>query len=231
MRRKRYFASQRPQQNLDSFLDILTNTVGVLMFMSLFITLVAVQSSTIIRTPLAKETGKKANFFEIVGNRVIYLDTKSANKQIEEFIDSLPKCSEPDYTSGLVDSYIDEIRNYRSCLENRLQQVKDFRAETKHYTVQLVDLESISWQYNPKSTNGGESNKQVTHTDSEYRRILAKLEPDQEYLAFLVRPDSFATFRQVREIAWKAGFDVGWEPQTPETPIIFGSNGRSVNVQ
>ncbi|MFN9403748.1 MAG: hypothetical protein ACOVOV_18895 [Dolichospermum sp.] len=231
MKRKRYFASQRPQQNLDSFLDILTNTVGVLMFMSLFITLVAVQSSTIVRTPLAKETDKKPKFFEISGNRVIYLDTESANQQIQEFLGNLPTCVEPSYISGFVDSYIDELRNYQSCIQDKSQQLKEFRVETKNYEVELFDLNDRGWQYNLKSVNSGESGQELTQVNSEYRTILSQFAPEKDYLAFLVRPDSFATFRQVREIAWKAGFDVGWEPKTPESPIIFGSEGRSVGVQ
>lgn len=231
MKRKRYFASQRPQQNLDSFLDILTNTVGVLMFMSLFITLVAVQSSTIVRTPLAKETNKKPNFFEIADNRVIYLDTESADQQIKEFLGNLPTCVRPSYISGFIDSYLDELRNYQSCMEHKLQQLKELRVETKNYEVELVDLDSGAWQYNPKSVNSGESGKELTQVNSEYRRTLSQFAPQKDYLAFLVRPDSFATFRQVREIAWKAGFDVGWEPKTPESPIIFSSEGRAVGVQ
>ncbi|MEB3148717.1 MAG: hypothetical protein VKL60_06800 [Sphaerospermopsis sp.] len=231
MRRKRYFTSQHPQQNLDSFLDILTNTVGVLMFISLFITLVAVQSSTIVRTPLAKETDKQVNFFEISGNRVIYLDNKSVSQQIQEFMGNLQICTEPSYISGMLDSYIDEIRNYQICVQNKVQELKQFRAKTQNYEIELVDLKSLSWRYNPKSSNDGESGIELNRSNSEYRNILSKLETDQDYVAFLVRPDSFATFRQAREIAWKAGFDVGWEPQTPENPIVFGSGGRTVGVQ
>ncbi|MFM6076190.1 MAG: hypothetical protein ACKPB9_32160 [Dolichospermum sp.] len=231
MKRKRYFVSQRPQQNLDSFLDILTNTVGVLMFMSLFITLVAVQSSTIVRTPLAKETDKKPKFFEISGNRVIYLDNESANQQIQEFLGNLPTCVEPSYISGFVDSYLDELRNYQSCIQDKSQQLKEFRVETKNYEVELFDLDAGAWQYNPKSVNSGESGQEVTQVNSEYRTALSQFAPEKDYLAFLVRPDSFATFRQVREIASKAGFDVGWEPKTLDSPIIFGSQGRSVGVQ
>jgi hypothetical protein len=231
MRRKRYFTSHRPQQNLDSFLDILTNTVGVLMFISLFITLVAVQSSTIVRTPLAKETDKKVNFFEISGNRVIYLDNKSVTQQIKDFLGNLPECNKPSYISGFIDGYLDELRNYQSCVQNQLQQLKEFRAETKNYEVELVDLKSLSWQYNPKSPNDGESGMELNRSNSEYRNILSKLETDKDYVAFLVRPDSFSAFRQAREIAWKAGFDVGWEPQTLENPIVFGSGGRTVGVQ
>ncbi|MBD2359395.1 hypothetical protein H6G41_33270 [Tolypothrix sp. FACHB-123] len=233
MRRKRSFKSHRPQQNLDSFLDILTNTVGVLMFISLFITLVAAQSSTIVRTPLVSQSDKKVNFFEIRGNRVIYLDNKSATQQLKDFVGNLPTCVEPSYSSSFLDSYayIDELRNYQNCLTNKIQQLKDFRAETKNYEIELVDLESMSWKYNPKSNTGGELAIDLVKPDSEYQKTLAQLDLQQDYLAFLVRPDSFAAFRQARQIAWKAGFDVGWEPQTSDGEIIFGSGGRKIGVQ
>ena len=41
-------------------------------------------------------------------------------------------------------------------------------------------------------------------------------------------------FRTAREVAWKHGFDVGWEPQTVDTNLAFnvlGSGGRAVNIQ
>lgn len=59
---RKYNRSSLPIGNLDSFLDIMTNTVGVLMFVSLFITLVAVQSGTTIRTPLVSQTEKNLIF-------------------------------------------------------------------------------------------------------------------------------------------------------------------------
>ena len=181
--------------------------------------------------PLAKETDKQVNFFEISGNRVIHLDNKSVSQQIKDLVGNLPNCVRPSYIPGLVDSYLYEFKEYQNCVETQVQQIKDFRAETKYYEIELVDLKSLSWRYNPKSSNNGESGIELNRSNSEYKNILSKLETDQDYVAFLVRPDSFATFRQAREIAWKAGFDVGWEPQTPETPIVFGSGGRTVGVQ
>ena len=43
MSRRRIRENNAPSQNLDSFLDILTNTVGLLMFIGLFISLLAVE--------------------------------------------------------------------------------------------------------------------------------------------------------------------------------------------
>ncbi len=231
MRRIRSFRSHRPQQNLDSFLDILTNTVGVLMFISLFITLVAVQSSTIVRTPLVTKTEKKGHFFEVRGNQVMYLDDASVDEQISEFVRNLPTCTRPSYSLDAGDSYLQELTSYQNCLSDTSEQLKEFRAQTKYYEVELLDIESVSWQYTPKSDIAGEATQELAKSNSEYRQALAQLNPQQDYLAFLVRPDSFVAFRQAREIAWKAKFDVGWEPKTPDAPIIFGSGGRAVGVQ
>ena len=50
----------------------------------------------------------------------------------------------------------------------------------------------------------------------------------------VVKADSYEAFRAAREVAWKQGFDVGWEPQTVDTELAFnvlGSGGRAVNIQ
>ncbi|CCQ61967.1 hypothetical protein [Crocosphaera watsonii] len=82
MRTRRYRQLNSPSQNLDSFLDILTNTVGVLMFISLFITVVAVESSTIVTTPLVSNTEKKPRFFEVRNNKIYYIDDEEVDRQI-----------------------------------------------------------------------------------------------------------------------------------------------------
>jgi hypothetical protein len=51
------------------------------------------------------------------------------------------------------------------------------------------------------------------------------------YFAFLVRADSFAAFNQVKEGADRLGFQCGWEPFTPEEPIILGRRGQRILPQ
>jgi hypothetical protein len=107
--------------------------------------------------------------------------------------------------------------------------LKKFEVETKNYTVRFVDLDAII--YEPRTSNTGESIKEISQANSEYQTVLNKLNPQTDYLAFIVRQDSFSAFRAARQLAWKEGFDVGWEPQTKDTPIVFGSGGRAVGVQ
>lgn len=239
--RRRYKRLVTPSQNLDSFLDILANTVGVLMFVGLFISLVAVESATIVRTPLVSKTEKKPYFFEVRGNKTTYLDKEVADAHIENIVESLTLCNKPDVPSDYSDldynlyyeqlqSYYGQLQKYQDCITYKTEEFKNFRARTSHYEVRL-ELETFSMIYEPREADAGESTEELKQANSEYRSILKKFNPQTDYLAFIVRPDSFKAFRQAREIAWKEGFSVGWEPMNTDTQIRFSSGGRAIGVQ
>lgn len=224
-----------PSQNLDSFLDILTNTVGVLMFISLFVTLIAVESDSIIQTPLASETKKTPRFFEIRDNKLTYIDDEKVGDEIEQLIGNLPSCNKPDFSvdDDLQGSqeYIRRMGNYRSCIQSRSGRLVNFKTETDYYNVKMINAATFSLLYEPIPTKEGEDKDQIVLENSVYNEVLAKLNPNQDYLAFIVRPDSFPAFRAARQQAWAQGFEVGWEPHKEELPITFGSGGRAIRVQ
>lgn len=224
-----------PSQNLDSFLDILTNTVGVLMFVSLFVTLIAVEADSIVRTPLAKETEKEPRFFEIRDGKVTYLNDAKVQQEIEALIGNLPSCNRPDFSDSfdLATSrdYVRRMSDYRSCLRSRSNRLINFQTQTEYYNVRMINASTFSMIYEPILTKEGENKEQVALPESEFNEILANLNPNEDFLAFIVRPDSFAAFRAAREQAWAKGFDVGWEPHKEEIPITFGSGGRAIGVQ
>jgi len=233
MKRKRPRKSMRPITNLDSFLDVMTNLVGVLMFISLFVSLVAVEAGTVIRTPLVSASDKIPRFFEIREDKVTYIDYEAIDHQMEKFLNSLPNCEQPkkanSFDDSLSDDYVKELDLFEKCLMKNSEILKTFRARTNYYQVSLVDLDALL--YKPLENVEGESLAELERSYSEFNQHLSELNPETDYLAFVVRPDSFETFRRVREIARRAGFDVGWEPSSSDTPIIFGSAGRSVGVQ
>jgi len=236
MRRNRRLPKRvAPSQNLDSFLDIMTNTVGVLMFVSLFITLVAVQSSTVIRTPLLSKTNKSPHFFEVANGTVSYLDTDEVERQLGTLTDRLPTCQEPrepySYDFYSLSRFIESVRIFESCIENNKRQLDLFSPQIDNYTVQMANLSSFSLKYERLLPNAGVPTDALNATEGEFVQTLNRLDPQREFVAFIVRPDSFATFRKAREIAWRNGFNVGWEPHKADRPIIFGSSGRSVGVQ
>jgi hypothetical protein len=233
MRRRSYRQTIQPTQNLDSFLDILTNTVGVLMFISLFVTLVTVEAETIIRTPLVTDSRKNPHFFEVRNNQLYYLDSEEVDRQLAAWLQALPQCQEPQIPEEadwyLYETYLAQIEEYEICKRQQWERLGEFQAQTTYYNVRLVNLNSRLYEL--KEGIEGESPEQLSQEESQFLTILQKLAPETEYLAFIVRPDSFAAFRAARKEAWDAGFDVGWEPQPSYNPIIFGSKGRAIGVQ
>lgn len=227
-------------QNLDSFLDILTNTVGVLMFISLFVTLIATGSSpktrVTIQTPLASSTDKDSLWFELNGNKISHLDLRQVREQELELSGNLPNCNKPSSSPNSSD-YISRQNNYESCLLSILGRQTNFRASTRNYQISTVDR-GVSLLFDPLSEDIGETISQLKAPNSNFQQVLSQFNPNKDYLVFIVRPDSFEAFRAARKQAWDAGYEVGWEPQTQNAPIkirtILGSElpgGKSIGVQ
>ena len=200
------------------------------MFISLFATLIATGSSpktsVTIQTPLASPTEKESLWFEIQDNKVSYLNLRDVREKEIELTGNLPNCNR---NSGEA--------NYQSCQLSLLGRQSNFRTDTDSYRVRTVD-NGVSLLFQPQSDNIGETTTQLTAADSVYKQVLSRYNPSQDYLVFIVRPDSFEAFRTARKAAWDAGYEVGWEPHPQDAPIkirtIIGSElpgGRTINKQ
>lgn len=224
---------EKPSQNLDSFLDILTNTVGVLMFIGLFVSLLAVESGPTIRTPLRKETNKSPKFFELRNNQVFLISAPVVEEKINELTASLPSCErpeiEPNVPEYMYEYYLRKAEEYQLCMSSRLERIKSFYVDSGEYVVTIGGNGGIVFQ--PKEGVKGETLRELGGKNSEFVDFLKQLNPRENYIAFIVRPDSFQVFRKARQIAWNLGFDVGWEPLGDDSILVFGSGGREVGVQ
>lgn len=233
MRKRRIRSHNIPGQNLDSFLDILTNTVGTLMFIGLFVSLLTVQAGSIIRTPLKTNTKKIGHFFEIKNNQLFYINDPQVDEQINKLFAELPKCYKPNVPENLdpylYNYYLQEITKYNQCMNIRYEKIQSFNINTGYYQVSFANADSL--KYEPIPNVNGENKEELRADNSKFKTILNNLDSSNNYVAFLVRPDSFPTFRAAREQAWKNGFDVGWEPIPQTSPLVFGSGGRSIGVQ
>jgi hypothetical protein len=47
----------------------------------------------------------------------------------------------------------------------------------------------------------------------------------------LVRDDSFNVFREAREVAYRRGYEAGWELLGADEPIKFGAGGVAIPSQ
>lgn len=234
MRKRRIRTQNNPGQNLDSFLDILTNTVGVLMFIGLFVSLLAVEAGTVIRTPLQSKTEKEGKFFEVRNNQIFYISDPQIESRINQFISTLPECKAPDISEEIpfysYEEKLQEIVIFKQCMDDRQRQLESFYYDNDDYQISFTKRGSVVYQ--SKVSAVGENSKQLMEKTSKFSTILQEqLDPNVNYIAFLVRPDSFEAFRKAREKAWSLGYEVGWEPMTDDRVLVFGSEGRSVGVQ
>jgi len=206
---------RRPEPgNLDSFLDVMTNTVGVLIFVLLFVTLAAADATVLVRTPLRSETEKRPVYFEASGGRVIHVELIEGNAQVDAFFEGLPRITWYNL------SYV-------------LDRMRTFHGETRNYEVDLTgsfmsgDI-GVRWRARAES---GETAREVRNSASTYQRVLRSLDPDTAYLAFIVRPDGLDAFRTAREVASRRRIASGWEPFERDVDLVFTSGGRQVGVQ
>lgn len=209
------------------------------MFISLFVTLIATGSSpktkVTIQTPLSSPTDKNSLWFEIGNNQVSHLNLRQVREKELELTKNLPNCNKP--LTGNSSDYALRQNNYQSCLLSVLGRQSNFRATTENYDVSTVDG-GVSLLFEPISDATGETSTQLTAANSQFRQVLSQFNPNKDYLVFIVRPDSFETFRAARKQAWDAGYEVGWEPHPQQEQIkirtILGSElpgGKSIGVQ
>ena len=159
-------------------------------------------------------------------NKVSYLGLREVREKEVELTGNLPNCNRGSSES-----------NYQSCLLSVLGRQSNFRADTDSYRVRTVDR-GVSLLFEPQSEDIGEDTVNMSAANSVYKQVLSEYDPDNDYLVFIVRPDSFEAFRTARQLAWDAGYEVGWEPHAQDAPIkirtILGSElpgGRTVNKQ
>ncbi|HEX8903267.1 MAG TPA: hypothetical protein VF771_00335, partial [Longimicrobiaceae bacterium] len=188
MKRRRSAAPGAVPQNLDSFLDTLTNTVGVMIFVLLFVTLAAADATVLVHTPLRTGTSKSAIFFEVAGDRVARLDDAEGDRQVRRHMNSLPT---PNWYN----------------LPYVVRRIYDFSGSTTNHDVDLVGSVlsgGLGVRYRLKP-GAGEPSKALRNPGSEFLRTLAEGDTSRNVVAFVVRPDGFAAFREARKLAAARG--------------------------
>jgi len=215
MRRPKRARGRAAPSNLDSFLDTLTNTVGVMIFVLLFVTLSAADATILVRTPLRTATQKEEIFFEVRGDRVAQLDSRAGAGEFSRFMERLPRPS---------------LWNLAYIIE----RVYGYSGDTENHSLSVVGnimSGNLGLSYRMKE-NAGDTLKALRRADSHFQRILARADTSRQFVAFIVREDGFEAFREARKQATARGFQSGWEPiQSSSGGVVFSSRGRTVGVQ
>lgn len=229
MKRKRRGEGGTDFGSLDIFIDVLMNTVGVLMVTVIFLSVRIGQALlTIPRTPAEPTPEKLPYYFELRGTSAIdFNDTRSqVNERLTRLNNQLATCS---------------LSESEDC-QPVLQEYRSFEEETDAYQV------SVRWEdrqvlYRPKPTELESCLEGLDNSVAEclasvppeesfpesspgFTQQLDQLDPDRYYIAFIVRPTGFETYRQARSLAEDKGFQVAWEPYQARQPIAYAAAGE-----
>ena len=196
-----------------SFCDIITISTAALL-LALFVTVqLAVKIPVFKPTPRSAPSSKQAVFFECRGDHVFFVDKAGLDEQVEDLMSKL----NPGVRGGDLGSFLKAIQG---------QDVGNafYKVDPSYLLVAKMVLE-------PRPGASGEAASDLESPNSKYQAIVSLMDKDKQYIAFLVRDDSFAVFRKARQVADNLGLDTGWELLGIDEPIKFGAGGTAIGTQ
>lgn len=202
-----------PEMLIVSFCDIVTITTATLFFVLIVTVQEAVKIPIFRPTPRAAITDKQAVFFECRGNEVFDIDKDQLSAETAKMLSTIS----PGVRGGDLGEFLKVIQG---------QEIGNayYKVNPSYLLTGIMALE-------PRADVRGEDMDQIENASSKFQAALSQLDLKTQYVAFLVRDDSFNVFRKARELADRAGFNTGWELLGQDEPIKFGTTGAPVMAQ
>lgn len=211
--------SEEASISMDSFLDILTCLVGVLMLIIIMTSIDASQTKVLIPTPMSQKSDKKLLFVECRNDQLFPIPLEDMQTQIEQEFNKLDKS-----LSGNPDEM-------KEALKNLAFETDDYIIDSSYALVGQIAV-------TPKLTSEGDDLSGVNMQTVEgivvpgwYGKMLDDADPNSDIITFLVRDDSFKVFKKARALAWVKKIQVAYELLSVNDPIIFGLGGEIALAQ
>ncbi|MFN4261145.1 MAG: hypothetical protein ACK4RK_17795 [Gemmataceae bacterium] len=200
-------------ESLDSFLDIVTNSLGLLILVSTLSTLSSTDTLSQFRLNLGapiivtSDRNLKPVFIECRDNRIIPMDVDSLTPELRDKFDFfLP-------------------------LAEKQKNAQAFNARKFSTTTHVIELRprefNVQVVFKPLNQAVGYALPDVKDPKGSFSAYLNKWGTDDHYLNFYVRSDSFEAFREARALAKEQGFDLSWHPlkKEDELSLYYGRGG------
>ena len=192
--------------NLDSLVDIVSNNVGILVILAVFMAMFSLlekneqvisktQSTENIeklKIPWSHVSQKNILLIFLRSNRLLYLDRTLVYQRLRKYLSG----SEPLPKHVNLDQFSIEL------------------------TVGSGHAHCIKFLPLPRA---GQWWHQFSQRNGVMKKLMKKYPPEENYFFFWVNPDSFEMFREIRKSLWDLNFEVGWKPIRIETPLRYCS--------
>ncbi len=210
MRKKRGYLGDLPGLlNLDSLVDIVSNNVGILVILAVFMAMFSLieksdqatkedQSFEIIekiKIPWSHASQKNNLLFLLRDDRILYLDRALVYQNLKK------------YLSG------------KKALPKQISLIQ--------YSIKLTTgsghAHCLEFLPSPRS---GQWWHQLSHHDGLLQSLMKKYPPEENFFFFWVDPKSFELFREIRESLWGQSFEVGLKPVHRESTLRYCSGNE-----
>lgn len=196
--------------NLDPFLDVMTNVVGILVLIAI---IVAVQSRNLevtLGTPVLHDPlpGATRHLVHCSDNRVTFLDLTEVRSQAWAALETAAA-----------------ERQGRPFQSERELEAMFERLDVGNGTHRVVYADEHTCEAVMRP-DVGEPSAVLPLEESLFNQRIRALDPQRHWFFFLVDESSFGTFRIAREVARSHGFDVGWYPHADGEAVSFTPNGK-----
>lgn len=198
--------------------DMLTNTVGIVLFILIFTVLTTGGVVVAKRLPMERSTEAKPLNFLCTDGRLLPLN----DGLIDQFLEPLGKA-----TYYLADAWITNF-NARHVEDEYFLVKGDGKAHHLESAFQRSVLFDLLVDFMPRPGKG-ETIVDFRRSDSRFRQILKQHQPKDRFVHFFVRPDSLAVFEAARSVAVEEkNFGTGWMPLATNAPVGFTLNGGGI---
>lgn len=235
MRRRR--PDTDPVLSLDSFLDIVTNVVGVLILIAVVTVIsagdIGVSSGASVMT--APRNYAARIVFECRHDTLYFVDEKGNAELVRTAAAEVPDAWPTPDDFGTPKSFgafgnrmaagDDGDPREQTPLDRliKLLDDKDVGDSTHRVTAKRAQ-QGIAWIYTLRDRARGTTMARLGKRNSEFQKKLDWVGRDG-YVYFVVHDDSFEVFREAREIAHKQGVSVGWHPVEGDARVVFSGSG------
>jgi hypothetical protein len=203
--------------------DMLTNTLGIVIFIMIFTVLAAGGATMLKRLPMEHRTAAHPLHFACSAGRVYHVDTQLVDKLLEG-VAPVKSIAEFEAWSKPLDGRSAAGRDVSATLHAGLEQLKSGHLILRRARA-VVEFRLVQ--------GAGEPAAAAAAPGSRFSAALAAHDLSKTFVHFFVMPDGIEAYKLARDAAVQRGFQTGWIPHTNPAGIDFTllGSGRSPTAQ
>lgn len=182
--------------------DMLTNTVGIMLFILIYAVIAASGTVIVQRFPVSKNTSKKQVLVVCYRDRILWLDPDAIRAAVIKQLGGRP------------------------ATWNEYGRMNNMRTADAGFSIQCVaefykggPEFKKGWALVQPQDGAGEEAQSLRAPRSAFATALKQMSPQRQFVYFLVYPDSLEAFQNARRLSDQAGFNWGWCPEDSDSWI------------